>query len=411
MRSALFSTVALCVLSFAAADSSIKEKRSDAHSKTLYFITNDPRGNNVVAASVDHNGELTYAGATPAGGVGVHGLGGNGADATFSQGIVQVHQQKGLLATVNTANSTVALFTINANEPGKLKMLGKPVASGGTTPNSLVFNSAGDRLCVLNTGYENGIACFTVARDGLHAESDSVRHLGINQTTPATGPFGTASQIAYTRDEKNLVVAVKGAMGKPGFLAVWPLDTYGRPASRFTRVSTPSNTGHSFSYPFSLTPIRDADAFLSADFSVGFDVFDFSRGVDNISKSPRTVGVTIEGQMAACWSAYSSALDRYYVIDVGTAAITEVKIDEDLRPSVVSNFTAPAKSGPVDSLAVSIGGHNYLYTLLASDLQIATWRLDGAKSPVQKTFLDFSQYGIPLSPNLAQGLAVYSGSE
>ena len=52
----------------------------------------------------------TYAGITAAGGAGVHGqVDPTGpvkpleADATFSQGIVQVHQRSGLLATVNVS--------------------------------------------------------------------------------------------------------------------------------------------------------------------------------------------------------------------------------------------------------------------------------------------------------------------
>ncbi|KZV70581.1 hypothetical protein PENSPDRAFT_734595 [Peniophora sp. CONT] len=409
MRFSLLSLVAFTALSRAGTDSSLQGGQpSTRGANTLYFITNDPQGNHVVAANVDSNGDLTYAGATAAGGVGVHGLGGPGADASFSSGIVQVHQKKSLLATVNTLNNTVVLFEVNPIDPGRLKMLGKPVYSGGTSPNSLVFDGSGDRLCVLNTGSVNGMACFTVAQDGLHAQSDSVRHLGLNQTTPATGPFGTASQIAFTKDEKNLIAAVKGTMTAPGFLAVWPLDKHGRPASNFVRVSTPSNAGR----PFSLTPVNGADAFLSADFAVGFDIFDFSRGVDGVSKSPRTVGVPIAGQMAACWSAYSSALDSYYVVDVGTAAITEVKVDKSLKASVVSNFTVPPKSGPVDTLAVNVGQHSYLYTLLASNLQIGVWRLDGNKHPLQQTFLDLSvlrQHGVPLSPNLAQVLAIYSG--
>ena len=85
-----------------------------------------------------------------------------------------------------------------------------------------------------------------------------------------------------------------------------------------------------------MTKINGADAFLAADFSVGFDIIDYSRGVSGISKSSRTVGVPIPGQKAACWSAYSSALDSYYIVDVNTAAITEVKVDKDLTASVVS---------------------------------------------------------------------------
>ena len=47
----------------------------------------------------------TSAYSTSAGGVGIHGLGLAGADGTFSQGVLQVHEEKNLLATVNVRST------------------------------------------------------------------------------------------------------------------------------------------------------------------------------------------------------------------------------------------------------------------------------------------------------------------
>ncbi|VDC03928.1 unnamed protein product [Peniophora sp. CBMAI 1063] len=380
---------------------------------TLYFITNDPQGNYVVAANIDDDGNLFYAGITAAGGSGVHGqvdpagpVAPLEADATFSQGIVQVHQRSNLLATVNTANHTVVLFAIDPMQPGRLTMLGEPVPSGGTSPNSLIFNEAGDRLWVLNTGTTNGIACFAVSQDGLQPQTDSFRSLGLNQTTPSTGPFGSASQILYTQDETGILVAVKGQLEDPstGFLAVWPIDDQGNVAANFTRIATPTNGG----FPFSLTPVAGVNAYLAADLAMGMDVFDFSEGIDSVASSPRTAAVPIVGQHAACWTTYSSTLDRYYVIDVNANVITPVEIDSNLTVTVGSNFTA--ESGPIDSLAITIGLQSYLYTLLSQSLQIGVWRLDGVDQPVRQSSLDLSvilQDGATLTANYTQGLAYY----
>ncbi|VDC05244.1 unnamed protein product [Peniophora sp. CBMAI 1063] len=382
-------------------------------SDTLYIITNDPQGNYVVAANIDNNsGNLTYAGITSAGGSGVHGQVDPTApvaplqgDATFSQGIVQVHQRNNLLATVNTADSTVVLFSIDPLQPGRLTMIGQPVPSGGTSPNSLVFNEAGDRLWVLNTGAVNGVACFAVTENGLEAQADTIRSLGLNQTTPSTGPFNTASQVLYTQGEQGILVAVKGQFnGSLGFLAVWDIDEEGNVAENFTRIATPPTSG----FPFSLEAINGANAYLAADFGLGIDVYDFSEGVDNVSSSNRTTAVAIPGQNAACWTTYSELLDRYYVMDVNRNVITSVEIDSNLTVTVGSNFTAD--SGPIDSQALSIGEHSYLYSLLASSLQIGVWRLDGVEEPVRQSSLDLTiilQDGASLTANYTQGMAYY----
>ncbi|KZV70580.1 hypothetical protein PENSPDRAFT_685297 [Peniophora sp. CONT] len=405
----------LMIVALAARTTASPIKPRASASDTLYFITNDPQGNYVVAANIDASGNVSYAGVASAGGAGVHGQVDPAgpvtpleADATFSQGIVQVHQRHGLLATVNTANHTVVLFAIDPLTPGRLTMLGEPVSSGGTSPNSLVFNEAGDRLWVLNTGSTNGIACFAVSQNGLQPQADTFRTLGLNQTTPSTGPFGAASQIIYSQDEKDIIVAVKGQLGVPGsgFLAVWPLDEDGNVATNFTRVPTPTNSN----FPFSMTPIAGSNAYLAADLATGLDIFDFNDGVDSVASSPRTTAVPIVGQHAACWSTYSSALDRYYVVDVNANTITPVEIDSNLTVSIGSNFTAD--SGPIDSLALSVGEHSYLYTLLSQSLQIGVWRLDGVEQPVRQSSLDLSvirRDGASITANYTQGMAYYKG--
>lgn len=82
--------------------------------------------------------------------------------------------------------------------------------------------------------------------------------------------------------------------------------------------------------PFSITPIPGKNAVLNTDAGVGFSVFDFSRG--DVASS--TV-IPIKGQKATCWSAYSSKTGTFFLTDVGTATVTEVKVDQNLRGSIV----------------------------------------------------------------------------
>jgi hypothetical protein len=65
--------------------------------------------------------------------------------------------------------------------------------------------------------------CFTIDPQlGLVFQSNSARTLGLNQTTPPSGPFNTASQVIFTEDGSQLVAAVKGfSSTAPGFLTMW----------------------------------------------------------------------------------------------------------------------------------------------------------------------------------------------
>jgi hypothetical protein len=316
----------------------------------------------------------TYAGTAFAGGSGTHGNDGGvlGADVTFSNGLIVTHQDSQRLATVNvrvtccslvdaaltalqTQSNTVALFSINPDDPSELTMLGNPVPSGGDYPNSLTFNKAGDMLCVLNAGTNGTILCatrFTVTRilsklisdvlrcydvtySGLSAQEDSIRTLpNYNQTTPPTGPSNTAGAIAFTPDEQNIVVAIKGTVSppSPGFLAVWPIEDDGSLAFDPTIVANPSPAGD---LAFSLTPIPGHNAFLSADFLSAVDVFDMDGGVDNASGASGTTSRVIDGGLSLCWSTYSPTLDRFYLASPPQSLVVEVTVDENLQTTII----------------------------------------------------------------------------
>ncbi|KZV70644.1 hypothetical protein PENSPDRAFT_685357 [Peniophora sp. CONT] len=373
---------------------------------TLYFITNDAAGNYVVAASVNADGLLTGATSTYAGGVGVHDFGPivQGPDGTFSQGIVQVHQERNLLATVNTVNHTAVLFSINPFDPTLLTMVGKPVSTQGDSPNSVAFNRAGDTLCVQNTGAKNGVACFDVTKAGLKLQNNTVRELGLfNQTVPATGPFNTASQIAFTNDQKNILVAVKGTLSDPGFFALWSFDQSGGLSANYTRIAPPTGAG----LPFSLTNIRGTDAFMAVDFALGLDIIDFSAGIT--ADTVRIKAVPIPGQQAACWSTYSSARNSYYAVDTSADVVTEVRIDNALGTSVVNNFTLP--DAPIDSIAISVGRKSYFYTLFPTLVDIGVWDLDATPKPALVSLVSIAaltQNSVPLTPGGVQGMAAYT---
>ena len=204
---------------------------------------------------------------------------------------------------------------------------------------------------------DNDCSCFDVTQDGLIAQTDSVRDLGlINQTTPATGPFGAASQIAFTKDEKNIVVTVKRTFedDRPGFLAVWPIDAAGKLAPNYTQIPTPSSGGA----PFSLTPIANASAFLATDFDVGVDVFDFAQGLPAVSSNRATLAYPIANQSAICWAAWSNATGSFYVTDFNTGVVSEIAVDPStLNMTFVADYYTQENAGLIDLEVASLDGN------------------------------------------------------
>lgn len=191
---------------------------------------------------------------------------------------------------------------------------------------SAVFNQKGTVLCVLNGGKINGVNCYkTSETHGLTAIPNSNRSLGVNQTTPATGPAGSVSQLIFSQDERQLIVSVKGTPPTPGFFALWNISADGSLSQDFTKLAPP--TGGVL--PFSMTPIPGQNAAVVTDPGLGFDIVEFSAG------ATRSSAVNITGQSAVCWGSFSQKTGNYYLTDVGTATVTEINVDKDLKGSIV----------------------------------------------------------------------------
>lgn len=112
-----------------------------------------------------------------------------------------------------------------------------------------------------------------------------------------------------------------------GFFAVWDVDNYGNLSAQ-ARVFNVPGPGYA---PYSLTIIPGRNAYLTADVSLGADVFTFD-GDTKISET----SLTVPGQGAICWSSYSPQTGNYYVNDGCTGIVTEIHVDEQLKPSIAA---------------------------------------------------------------------------
>ena len=227
--------------------------------------------------------------------------------------------------TLQAGSNTISLFSINPKTPTEISLIGNPIGSSGEFPMSLAFNADGTRLCTLNGGAVNGVACFAVdKKKGLTPIANSVRSLNLNQTTPATGPAGSASHVIFSEDGKQLMASVKGVPPTPGFIALFDVKDDGSLSSNFKKVEPPKGGA----LPFSMTLIPGKNAVLSTDPAVGFDVLDLNGN--------SSAAVKIDGQSATCWSSLSKKTGNFYLTDIGTSIVTEVKVDNNLKASIVA---------------------------------------------------------------------------
>jgi len=398
-----FTTLSASALFVSLVSAAPVNKRA-GNSGAAYFMTNEPSGNHILSTAINADGTLTFGKAYSTGGRGVHGLADPiGPDGLFSQGSVTVSSGANMLSVVNPGANTAALFSINPTAPEQLTMIGQPVSSGGEFPMSVAINSDGSQVCVLNGGQVNGVQCYSVDDDlGLVAEN-GFRSLGLNQTTPASGPPNTASQLTYSEDGRQLIASVKGNPGPPaapGFLAVWDIDGSNNLSADFQKVS-PGNGGL---LPFSMTVINGQNALLATDAGVGFDIFDFSG-------QNRSSVVPIEGQGATCWSSFSPQTGNFYLTDIITDKVTEVNVDSNLKGTIVKQYQQTAGSGTIDNSIASLQNNDFLYIMQPNTTSVSVLSLNapGQAKNIQSFDIQApaTQFNVEISHNNLQGMATY----
>jgi len=371
-----------------------------------YFITNEPEGNFVVSADIGSDGKLKLRRAVNTQGKGAHGQTSPlGPDALFSQGAVKASAAGKMVATVNAGSNSVSVFSMDPQDPAQLTMIGQPVSSGGEFPMSLAFNKEGNKLCVLNGGKVNGVNCFIVdQKKGLSAQPNAQRPLGINQTTPATGPAGTASHVIFSEDGKQLIASVKGTPPTAGFLAMWNVQADGSLSENFQKVA-PQKGGL---LPFSMTVIPGKNAILATDAGLGFDIFDMSNANGGSTKSSAN---EIKGQKATCWSSFSPKTKNFYLTDIGTAMVTEVNVADNLKGTIVKQYPQGNNSGTIDNDIATVGKNDFMYIMAANATAVDVMSLNAPGKAQQVQKLDIAgpakAAGLTVNPNNLQGMTTF----
>ena len=318
--------------------------------RAVYFQTNGAQ-NMIVALRVGADGKLEEGSMTPTGGSGsaeVDPTTGKPTvpDALSSQGSVRVAGQ--MLFNVNAGSNSVSMFTIDAQDPTKLTMVGKPADTCGEFPVTMAVSPKNKLVCAANTGKVAGVACGTFdAKTGLGA-MDAIRPFALNQTTPPSGPLNTVADTFFNDDESMLFTTVKGtpAVNNTGFLSAFPAQPGQLGANGTT--SSPNGTA----VLFGTQQLPGTNNLVATDASFGAAVL----STDAQGNAAVKVATKVPDQKATCWVAISNATGTAFLTDVGRNHLLEMNTTTG---SIKETNLTTTNPGMID---IESGG-NFLYAL------------------------------------------------
>lgn len=177
---------------------------------------------------------------------------------------------------------------------------------------------------------------------------------GLNQTTPPTGPFSTASDLRFNPSSSALFASTKGSpVTKPisnGYLFAWPVEN-GQVAQNAV-VSKPSSLVLDFSLSFTGT---DFDLVIT-DPAIGADFLSVNSTWGISVQKP----VNVTYQKAVCWSYYDPNAQVVFLADAAQSNITALSaVDGSIVQTI--DYSASVEGGQDMVMA-----GNSLYVLSSS---------------------------------------------
>jgi hypothetical protein len=335
---ALFAALVAAASAFAATGGA---SAADAPAGVVFVQTNELSGNAIVVYDRGTDGRLTRAGTFPTGGNGGVAAPGTESDPLASQGSLVYDAPHRLLFAVNAGSNSVSTFVAH----GERLALRGTVSSGGHFPASIAVH--GDLVYVLNSGGAGTVQGFRIRGNTLTAIPDSVRSLGLANTSPPN--FLTSpGQVGFTPDGSKLLVTTKAsgslidafAVGHDGRLSTAP-------------VANASATPVPFAFTFTPT------GRLAVGEAAGGFVSTYLVAPDDTLASRKSAS---DGQAALCWILRVGAY--YYVSNTGSNTVSAYTIAADGQPSLVgaTGIVATTEPGPTDMTSPSHGRFLYVQT-------------------------------------------------
>ncbi|KAJ5630306.1 uncharacterized protein N7484_010406 [Penicillium longicatenatum] len=295
------------------------------HSGKAVYLQSNEHDNSVVSIPIGRDGKLSGGIVISSGGKGGASIDGTtkkpaGPDALSSQGSVTVSGD--YLFAVNAGSNTLSMFKIDQNDATHLTMIGQPAEVPGEFPVTVGASVKHNMACVGYTGAKSGTSCAQFTRMGL-GQMKQVVEIDLGQTTPPMGPTNTVAQVFFAADESRLITTVKGdpSTNKTGFISVLPFKDARSPAFEDgdTRSSPPGTA-----VLFGGVNVPDTSDLFITDASFGTTLLSLNYTTENLFLENK---VTIQGQKATCWVAYSQARKSFFVTDAAVNRLIEINKD------------------------------------------------------------------------------------
>jgi 6-phosphogluconolactonase (cycloisomerase 2 family) len=334
IRLAVLFSAAVAAGAVFAATAAAAPGSSSRTAHTVFVLTDNPTGNQVVAYDADANGALTQAGTYPTGGLGGV-LVGSVVDHTASQGALAYDASRQLLLASNPGSSTISVFHVN----GDRLALTQVIPSGGSFPVSIAARNG--LVYVLNALDGGSVQGFAALGTHLFQLPFSHRELGLGTTTST--PFtATPGQVSFSPDGSKLVVTTK-ASGNA--IDVFRVGFLGLLSPR------PTVNVDAGAVPFAVAFDRSGDLVVS---EAGTNsVATFSLAPDGTTSLLHRVAT---GQAATCWVTATGSFA--FASNAGSPSVSRIGVASDGTLSLLGNTTTDA--GAVDSAATPDGQFLYV---------------------------------------------------
>jgi 6-phosphogluconolactonase len=329
---------------------SISKKRFDpeeGNGGTVYVLSNQASGNEVLAYNRSSDGSLSAAGSFPTTGSGTGaGLG--------SQGSVILHDFEGstYLIAANAGSNDITVF--RSDDHGLTRV--DKISSHGTTPISITADA--NLVYVLNAGGSGNISGFQMTRDGhLSYLQNSTRSLSDDNAGPA--------QIQFNNEGTQLVVTEKNT----NRISTYSVNDHGNPGNVISH-SAIGITPFGFDFD-NHDHLIVTDAFGGATAQSAVTSFNLSSsGNLSLVDGPRGTN-----QTSACWLATTNNGRYCYATNTGSASITGYSIHNGALTLLnTDGVTAVTGTTPID---VSLSRNSkFLYNVNSSSHSIAFFRVN-----------------------------------
>ncbi len=336
-----------------------------ASSGHAVFIETDQATNTVLAYQRANDGTLAFAGSYATGGTG-ESAAGAAADPLASQGGLTLVDQNRELIAVNPGSDTVSVFSVN----GASLQLIQQVPSGGDFPDSVT--SHGDLVAVLNSGGLGSVSEFSLRGATLTAVPNSVRSLGLNNTTPPDFVH-SPGEIGYSPNGRFLILTTKQSANTFGVANAYDVFSVGADGSLSASPTvTPAQHANPFAFTF------DAQGDLVGAEAAGSWISTYSINSDG---SLTALGSVSDGKGALCW--VSSARGVFYGSNAASADVSSFTVSPQGVPSLLAQVAANTHPGTTDSAASPDGRFLYVGSGGSGALDVFAVNQNGSLNELQ----------------------------